>query len=134
MNNQVPLLFRFIWFICIGLWLGTILTAVAWVACVSIIGLPLGLWLFNRLPFVMTLKEPELGTRLVVRDGFYYIHASQSSEPPLIFRLLYLLLIGWWLSAAWLLVAHLMVVSVIGMPIAFWMYNRVPKVLWLAEV
>jgi uncharacterized membrane protein YccF (DUF307 family) len=134
MNSQVPLLFRFIWFVCAGLWLGTALTGVAWLCCVSIIGLPVGLWLFNRLPFVMTLKEPDLGTTLVVRDGFYYVHASRGQEPPLLLRLLYLVFIGWWLSALWLLAAHVMVASVIGMPIAFWMYNRVPKVLWLAEV
>ena len=46
---------RGVWFIFIGWWLGAIYLTVAWSLCVIIIGLPVGLWLMNRVGGVMTL-------------------------------------------------------------------------------
>ncbi len=132
-NNQVPLLLRFLWFVFVGFWLGGIVITIAWFACITVVGLPLGLWLFNRLPLVMTLKESEIQTKVVVRDGQFLIHKRRPDQLPLVIRFLYFVLIGWWLAAIWLSIAYGFTLSIIGMPIAFWMYNRVPLVIWLTE-
>ena len=44
------LLVRALWFVFIGWWLTGIVSAIAWFAMVTIIGLPLGIWLINRIP------------------------------------------------------------------------------------
>jgi uncharacterized membrane protein YfcA len=41
----------------IGWWFSLIWSVVAWLLCVSIIGLPIGAWMFNRLPNVTTLMN-----------------------------------------------------------------------------
>jgi hypothetical protein len=50
------LLVRFIWWLFIGWWASGIAVAVAWVALITIIGIPLGIWIINRLPTVLTLR------------------------------------------------------------------------------
>ena len=50
-------LIRILYFIFVGLWLGGIVTVLAWVLNITIIGLPLGLYLLNRLPQVVNSPE-----------------------------------------------------------------------------
>jgi uncharacterized membrane protein YccF (DUF307 family) len=108
---------RVLWFILIGFWLGGVVAALAWVLNITIIGLPLGLWLMNRLPSVMTLRPQE---QLRVRHG--EIH--QVVQRLFIQRALYFVFIGWWLSALWLAAAYLLALTVVGIPFAFVMFGR----------
>ena len=50
------LILRVIWFVLVGWWLTGILSVVAWALNATIIGLPLGLWIINRLPLAATLR------------------------------------------------------------------------------
>lgn len=52
---QRPVLVRAIWFLCIGLWVGAAWLVVAWLLCVLIVTLPIGLLMMNRVGAVMTL-------------------------------------------------------------------------------
>lgn len=52
---QSPLWVRAIYFVLVGWWLGGIYMGIAWLLCVILITLPIGLWLFNRVGAVMTL-------------------------------------------------------------------------------
>lgn len=117
------LLLRIIWFILIGWWLTGILSAAAWALNATIIGLPIGLWIINRLPFAATLRPIE---------PFYQIQegvvVSGVRQRPFLIRAIYFLLIGWWLSGLWMAVAYVMLISIIGLPIAFWMYGRIGAV------
>jgi uncharacterized membrane protein YccF (DUF307 family) len=117
------LLLRIIWFILVGWWLTGILSAAAWALNATIIGLPLGLWIINRLPFVATLRPIE---------SFYQIEngvvISGVEQRPFLIRAIYFLLVGWWLSGLWMAVAYVLLISVIGLPFAFWMYGRIGAV------
>jgi uncharacterized membrane protein YccF (DUF307 family) len=48
---------RAVYFILIGWWFGAVWSALAWLLCVSVIGLPFGVMMYNRLPAVMTLRR-----------------------------------------------------------------------------
>ena len=37
-------------------------------------------------------------------------------------------LIGWWFSGVWMAVAYVLLLTIIGIPGAFWMYNRIGAV------
>lgn len=117
------LLLRIIWFIVIGWWLTGVLSAAAWALNATVIGLPLGLWIINRLPFVATLRPVE---------SFYRIEGGEVisgvSQRPFLIRAIYFLLIGWWFSGLWMGVAYALLISIIGMPAAFWMYGRIGAV------
>ena len=56
-TEQTSLLIRLAYFIVIGWWLSAFWMAAAWFLCVTIIGMPLGLMMVNRLPFVFSLHR-----------------------------------------------------------------------------
>src|SRR5437870_6475021 len=58
------LLIRALYFILFGWWFSGIWAVVAWVLCVTVIGLPLGLYMLNRLPQVVTLKPARVNLML----------------------------------------------------------------------
>jgi uncharacterized membrane protein YccF (DUF307 family) len=127
-NTSPHIIIRIIWFIFIGLPLSSIWTAIAWLLCVSIVGLPIGLIMLDKLPYVSTLRGEQL-TTIVNQQG--RVAVSGISQYPFVVRSIYFLLVGWWLSAIWLGVAWLFSSTIIGIPVGFWMINRVPAVLTL---
>ena len=50
------LLVRFIWWLFIGWWTSGIAVTIAWLALITIVGIPLGIWIINRLPSILTLR------------------------------------------------------------------------------
>jgi uncharacterized membrane protein YccF (DUF307 family) len=129
-RSAPPLLLRALWFVFVGFWLGGIVTAAAWALNVTIILLPLGLWMLNRIPTVMTLRP--MRRRLTVdraADGAEVVHQiADPHQAPFLIRALWFLLVGWWLSGIWAGVAYVAAVTIVGLPIAFWMYDRLPAV------
>ncbi len=121
------LLVRFIWWLFIGWWASGVAITIAWLALITIVGIPLGIWIINRLPSILTLRprtrhwtlgQDELG-RTVVVEG----RRSQVAWP---IRGVWFLLVGWWASAVWMGLAWLIQLTVIGIPIALLMFNRTP--------
>jgi uncharacterized membrane protein YccF (DUF307 family) len=50
-------LLRLIYFVLIGWWLSFLWINAAWIISATIIGLPIGIWMFNRLPGITTLMR-----------------------------------------------------------------------------
>ena len=128
-------LVRALYFVFVGLWLGGVWTAVAWVLVVTIIGLPLGLLMLNRLPQVMTLKSIRSNRYLVQVDGRWIARTVTKDQPLWLVRAIYFILIGWWFSALWLGAAWAIsgITLGLGLPLAFWMFDRVPAVTTLSS-
>ncbi len=124
------LILRLVYFFFIGLWLSGIWASIAWFLSVTIIGLPFGLWMLNRMPQVATL-QPQTKYVYTSETGEVYTHSTPQHN--FFLRAIYFLLIGWWFSALWIGVAWGLSASIIGLPISFWMFNRVPGVLTLAR-
>ncbi|NTU78492.1 MAG: YccF domain-containing protein [Chloroflexales bacterium] len=128
-------LVRALYFCCIGLWLGFFWTGLAWFLLVTIIGLPLGLMMLNRIPQVMTLKPVRTQTNVTVQGGVVVVGQGQVAQQPFWLRAAYFLLIGWWLSGLWLSTAWGLVGVTfgLGLPLAFWMFDRTPAIVTLAR-
>ena len=114
------LLLRLIYFVFIGWWVGLLVSAFAWLLNVTILGLPFGLYLINRLPTIMTLRPQEQSWHL--EEGVYQ---QGQEQRPFVIRALYFVLVGWWFSGIWLALAYLALVTILLIPLAFWMYGRV---------
>jgi len=117
------LIIRVIYFVLIGWWLGGLLSAFAWFLNATIIGLPLGLYIINRLPTFITLRPQEQAWE-VQSD----MVLSKVEQRPFLLRAIYFLLVGWWFSGVWMAIAYLALITIIGMPLAFWMYGRIGAV------
>jgi uncharacterized membrane protein YccF (DUF307 family) len=127
-NDGPGLLIRVVYFILLGWWLSAVWAVIAWVLCLTIIGLPLGLYMLNRLPQVVTLK-PNRSDLVLTTTG--QVVKRDVPQVPFLLRAIYFVLIGWWFSAIWLAVAWALHVSIIGMLIGFWMFNRTAAIVSL---
>lgn len=129
------MLVRVLWFLFLGLWLGALSTTLGWLLIVSIIGLPLGLMIINRLPQIMTLKPTPSHLQVTVQNGVVFVQQGRARQPAFALRALYFVLVGWWASFLWLSIAWALigVTLGLGLPLAFWMFNRVPAVTTLAR-
>ncbi len=125
-------LIRAVWFLLIGWWLGLIWTIVAWLFNLTLIGLPVGALMINAIPQIMTLrtKGPALRTVHVGPEGAMV--TLRRSQQPLALRAIWFLLVGSWASLLWMLTAWWFCATIILMPIAFWMFDRVPTISTLA--
>ena len=133
-NKNPGCLLQILWFALVGWWLGQIWMFVAWIFMVTIIGIPVGIAMLNNISKVFALREPT--ERVMVRSVTDGRLTQRELEPPqinIVVRALYFILIGWWLTAAWMELAYAICLTVIGLPIGFWMFDRVPMILTLKQ-
>lgn len=130
-NPETPFLLRVIWFFVFGWELTGIWILVAWALNASIIGLPLGLWMIDRVPQVLTLKaRPGVMVTDLGNGRSQFLPASNAS---FIVRVLYFVLFGWWFSLLWAILAYLLCATIIGLPLGIMMLNGLPTVTTLAK-
>lgn len=109
---------RALWFVLVGWWLTPVVVNIAWALNATVVLIPVGIKLINLIPTVLSLAEPRgLDTP---EDG--------RGQTSLLVRGIYFLLVGWWLSLIWANVAAVLAITVVGLPLAFWMFNRLPFV------
>jgi uncharacterized membrane protein YccF (DUF307 family) len=124
-----PFILRVLWFFLIGWHITLWWVLAAWFLVITIIGMPLGLWMLNRTPFVLTLRMPRGYTVTELQDGQAVTHSYQSApQRSWLVRLIYFVFIGWWFSLGWSLLAWFLCVTIIGLPLGVLMLNRLPAV------
>lgn len=124
--REVPLLLRIIWFFVLGWELTAVWILIAWALNLSIIGLPLGLWMIDRVPQVLTLKGRSGSWVTNSKSGD--VRYEGAAQTPFLLRALYFLLVGWWFSLIWAIVAYLLCLTIIGAIIGIPMLNALPMV------
>jgi uncharacterized membrane protein YccF (DUF307 family) len=108
-------LVRAVWFLFVGWWLTPIVVNLAWLCNATVVLIPVGITLINVVPTTLTLAE----SRDLSEEG-------GGAQHSLLVRAVYFVFVGWWLSFVWANVASAFAVSVIGLPVAIWMFNRLP--------
>jgi len=116
--TQRSFLTRALWFLLVGWWLTPVVVNVAWALNATILLIPVGIKLINLVPTALSLAEPR------------GLDAPESArrQTNLLVRAGYFLFVGWWLSFLWANVAAVLAVTIVGLPVAFWMFNRLPYV------
>lgn len=104
---------------------------VAWMLMAIIIGIPLAVKMLNKLPKVITLKEPDEQLVVTVRGGTTVITTAGVPQRNILVRALWFVLIGCWFSFIWMELAYLACLTFIGLPLGFWMFDKVPAIVSL---
>ena len=125
----IPFVVRVLWFFLVGWHVTLWWVLIAWFLNVTILGLPLGLWMLDRVPLVLTLRLQRSYTVTRLSDGriveSWYENVPQH---PWLVRAIYFVLIGWWFSLIWSLLAWLFCLTIILLPAGVLMLNRLPAV------
>ena len=131
-NENPGCLVQILWFALVGWWLGEIWMAVAWFLTLTVIGAPLAVAMLNKLPWVIALRGQRTAVE-VSRVGNLTVVTSDAQVPQrhIVLRIVYFALVGWWLSALWMEAAYAICLSIIGLPVGFWMFDKVPALLTL---
>ena len=127
-QNRPGCLVQLLWFVLVGWWAGQLWIALAWVFAATVIGIPLAVKMFNKLPDIIALRGAENFT------VSYYGNRTVVQEMPqynILLRTLWYLLVGWWLTGVWVEVAYVLCLTFILMPVGFWMFDRVPTIVSL---
>jgi uncharacterized membrane protein YccF (DUF307 family) len=116
-----------LWFIFFGWWLGLWAILGAWLLNITIIGLPLGLFILNHLPFLLILQPPSMQEEIVTTADGVDIHERDLPQINFFLRAIYFLLVGWWWSLIWLLLAYVFCLTIIGLPLGVLMFRMAPS-------
>ncbi|MDP9440879.1 MAG: hypothetical protein M3P34_01585 [Actinomycetota bacterium] len=66
--------------------------------------------------------QVNVGTPVVVTAG---------GGPPFVVRALWYVFVGWWLSALVIVLGYALTATIVGIPMAFALFNRIPQLLTL---
>ena len=84
-----------------------------WLFTVLIITTPIGRYILNRLPQIITLRPSSQAVRAKIDEyGNTVVETVDIPQRPFIWRAVYFLMVGWWFSALWLVLAW--VISVVS--------------------
>ena len=120
---------RVVWYLFVGWWLTGIAMAIAWLAAIVIIGLPLSFWLVNRIPTVLTLRPRRQQFVMVTgADGVTRMQSLATKQTAVVLRIVYFVCVGWWASFLWMVVSYVLMLTVLGIPLGMMMVNRLPFV------
>jgi hypothetical protein len=126
-------LIRLVWFLCMGWWLSFFWISRAWVFNLTVIALPVGLMMINRVPKILTLHADKKQFTMTQQGGVTVIQQTSIAQLPMWIRAVYFVLIGWWASALFAYVAWGLSVLVLTLPVGLLMFNYLPQVTTLRK-
>jgi uncharacterized membrane protein YccF (DUF307 family) len=135
-NDGPGCLVQGLWFIFFGWWLGQLWIGLAWFFNLTIIGLPVGLAMINRISGIVALRPStyKLNTQVTTVNGQTLVETGlKAKQHPFILRALWFIFFGWWLSGIWMQIAYFLCIIIIGMPLGFAMFDRTASVLTLRK-
>jgi uncharacterized membrane protein YccF (DUF307 family) len=131
-SKSPSLVVRAVYFLLVGWWASGISLSVAWALPVTVVGTPIGIKMINWVPKIVSLKNRRTAIKGTQSgDGSIDVTESTSDQHALLVRAVYFLLVGWWASGVWMSVAWVASVTIVGLPLAIWMYSRLPLVVSL---
>jgi len=126
-SEDRSLVVRAAWFILVGWWATGIWLSVAWLLLVLVVTIPIGIKMINLVPMVLSLKPPS--REFVSRSSEGVVQSRE--QRSLALRAVWFVAIGWWASGIWMAIAYALTLSIVGIPVAIWMYGKLPAIVSL---
>lgn len=131
-NDQNPhILTQILWFLFIGSWASQVAIVAAFTMIATIVLMPFGIMLLNRISYIMALRSPK--QELVVKEFQGALALQEKQQLPFLVRSIYFLLVGWWATLVLIELAWAFALTIIGLPVAFMILNWIPEVLTLRQ-
>lgn len=127
-QKQPGCLLTLVWFLFIGWWASLLWVAAAWLLFLPIVTLPIGLAMMHRAPKIATLRDPSRELTAATQGAVTILAETTRPQHPFWLRALYFAGVGWWFSALWAVLAWACSLTLVGIPVAVWLYNRLPAV------
>lgn len=124
-------LVRAIWFVFVGWWLAYWAILFGYLLMMTLIGLPLAFWLFDRVPTLLTLRPRTLVYETYQQPDGPLVYGSTLPQFSIFVRAIWFLFIGWWLTLLWLILAYLLLLPIVTIPVSIMMLDRVGGVMTL---
>lgn len=124
---------RALWYLFIGWWAAQIALIVGYLAGLTIIGLPVAFWTFNRIGTILTLRPRSQNTVVEQQGSTIVVRNVGADQLPLWARAVYFVLVGWWLALIWMELAWLLSLTIVGIPLGIMMMNRLPMIYTLQK-
>lgn len=130
--EQRGLFVRALYYLFVGWWLSGLMMFAAGVCIASVVLLPAGLAMVNRLPQVMTLRPRSTAVNAaVLSDGSMQYTVGSAQQRSMLVRAVYFCLVGWWAGMVVMFVAWVLSVLIVTMPLGLMLLNRVPAAVTL---
>lgn len=118
--------------IFLGWWLSLLATFYAWLLIASGVGSARGMMVLASIHHLAIRREPAAEFRRATEDVEIAIENGGGKQRPVLLRIVYAVLIGWWASAIALLAAWMLLMSIAGIPLASKIYRNAPRLTTLA--
>ena len=115
-----------LWFIFFGWWIGGLATLFAWLLNITILGLPIGLFILNNIPFLLILQPPASETVTTSSPSGTTVREREMRQINWFLRTLYFIVIGWWWSLIWMILSYIVCLTIIGLPLGLLMFRLMP--------
>lgn len=132
-QNQPGLFVRALYFIFIGWWAGLFWLNIGYFFVLTVIGLPVGLMMLNRLPAVLTLKPASQQVNINITGNTTNINISGAQQVNFLIRAVYFIFIGWWAGLLVAELAYLLFVFIVTIPVGAMLLNMLPTVITLRK-
>ena len=126
-----PFLVRVLWYLFIGWWLAGISLALGYIAAITIVGLPLAFWIFDRTGTLLTLRPRPVTVSVSRGGGVNVVESGHREQRSLLLRVVYFVLVGWWAALIWMTIAYFLCLTILLLPVGVMMLNRLPEVFTL---
>lgn len=134
-KKQTGCLTQLLWFLFIGWWASFFAVALAYLCMLTVIGIPLGIAIINKLPKIIALREPQSAqggvTIVTTPQATVVAIGGQVQQQSFPIRAIYFVLIGWWLGGIWMGLAWVICCTIIGLPLGLPMFDKAPAVMTL---
>lgn len=130
--KQRGLFVRSLYFLFVGWWLSGWAIFAAGVCIASIVLMPAGLAIVNRIPQIMTLRPRSTAVNAaMLADGSMQYTVGNAEQRSMLVRAAYFCLVGWWAGMIAMTAAWVLSVLIVTMPLGLMLINRAPAVLTL---
>ncbi len=124
---------RVIYYIFIGWWAGFFWLNLGFFFCFTVLLLPVGLIMLNRLPTVLTLRPAGQQTSVSVSGSTVTVNVRGTQQLNFLARAVYFVFVGWWAGYIWAVLGYFCCLSIFLLPVGLIMLNRLPAVITLRK-